>query len=174
MRPYITTSSGKRTGLHVLVVTAYAAGILLVSSSSTFVPFAPLWQLVGVLLLVAGVYLTTRYSLRSYTYAVEPGDILDADGEAVYELVITEAIGRKRTVVARVALRDIDADGLQVVRQGETAVRRDEASPTPRVLRYANTPVVAVAIHVPVPEEGSILVLPYDEGLLAAIRTAAR
>ena len=65
MRPYITTSSGKRTGLHVLVVAAYAAGILLVSSSSSAVPFAPLWQLVGVLLLVAGVYLTTRYSLRS-------------------------------------------------------------------------------------------------------------
>ena len=92
----------------------------------------------------------------------------------MYELVITEAIGRKRTVVARVALRDIDADGLQIVRQGEKTVQKGGETPTPRVLRYAHTPVVAVAIHVPVPEEGSILVLPYDEGLLAAIRTAAR
>ncbi len=171
MRPYITTSKGKRTALHVMTVGSYVGGILLVTLPAASLPFAPLWQLAGVLALVAGVYLTTRYSLRSYTYAVEPGDILDAAGEPVYDLVITETVGRKRIVVARVAVRDIDVANLRVVRRGDqTTPPSDKSAPTPRLFRYANTPVPAEALYIPVPEEGSILVVPYDEGLYATLR----
>ena len=65
-------------------------------------PYPMVCQLFAVALFTAAVLIMVRYLMRDYVYCVET----DADGMDA-ELVIVETMGKRRTVVCRVAVTDI-------------------------------------------------------------------
>ncbi len=175
---YAFESSGSRKPLHLMVVGAFVAAVVLFSlSNREGMPMPVLWQIGGMLCLTAAVYLLIRYSLRMYRYAIEPNGIVDAYGVEQYDLVITEVVGKKMTVVARVALRDVDRGALTVVRRSDKASDRDKTKQTlevlcrdRRVYRYENTPVSPASCYIPLPEEGAVVVIPADARMVEILK----
>ncbi len=175
---YAFESSKRKSAFHVLIVTCFAVALLLFGVSGVEgLAFPMLYQITAVVFLVAGVYLLSRYALKTYRYEVSESNIADAMGQPILDLVITEISGRRVTVVARVALRDIAAvedinktqdkalakereDRLLAGRGGERAV----------VFRYLNTPFVTHACYISVPSERSVLVIPPDEQMMRMLR----
>ena len=104
---YSFTPNGRRRGLHAVVIVDLTASVLLWTSATAGGSYGWIFQLAGVVLAVLGIYLITRYSLRSYTFSVQDSELVDSAGNPVYDLVITQTLGRKISVVARVSLRDI-------------------------------------------------------------------
>ena len=173
---YAFESNGSRKPLHAMVVGGFVAAMVLFSiSNREGMPMPHLLQAGAILCLTATVYLLVRYSLKLYRYAVEPNGILDADGVEQYDLVITEIVGKKMTVVARVALRDIDRPAVTVVRREDGATAKEAVASLcrgKRVFRYENTPVSPVSCYVPMPDEGVVVVIPADEGMVRIIKGA--
>ena len=167
---YAFESSGSRKPLHLMVVGAFVTAVILFSiSNREGTPIPMLWQVGALICLTAAVYLLIRYSLKMYRYAIEPNGIIDAYGVEQCDLVITEMVGKKRTVVARVALRDIDRGALTVVRRSDAASDRDKVKHAVealcrdrRVYRYENTPASPASCYIPLPEEGAVVVIPAD------------
>ncbi len=174
---YAFESSGSRRGLHALVIGSLLGALVLFSIPS--VPGAPVpivFQFFGILCAGASVYFCTRYSLRLYRYAVEPNGIISADGEEQYDLVITELMGKKLKVVARVALRDI-AD-VTVARRAEKITYqtvKETYGQGYTLFRYANRPLLPEECFIALNEGRSVVVIPYDEimvGILTQNRMA--
>jgi hypothetical protein len=65
-----------------------------------------LWQIAAVLCLTVAIFLTSGYLLKAYVYAVAPIDRADV---APWELTVTELCGGRRTIVARIALSEIQS-----------------------------------------------------------------
>ena len=179
---YAFESSGSRKPLHLMVVGAFVAAVILFSiSNREGVPMPLLWQVGALICLTAAVYLLVRYSLRLYRYAIEQSGIIDAYGVEQCDLVITEMVGKKMTVVARVALRDIDRGALTVVRRSDAASDRDKAKQAVealcrdrRVYRYENTPVSPASCYIPLPEEGAVVVIPADTRMVGILTGQSR
>ncbi len=155
-----------------MVIAAFAvAAVLFGLSGMEGIPFPLIFQTVAVICAVAGVYLTSRYSLRLYRYAIEPNGITDAAGRELCDLVITEITGKKMKVVARVALRDI-SEVVKIRRRDKkarTAVR-DGLCRNKQVFAYANTPILSEECYISVPEENAVLVIPPDERMSAILK----
>ena len=64
---YSFTPNGRRRGLHAVVIVDLTASVLLWTSATAGGSYGWIFQLAGVVLAVLGIYLITRYSLRSYT-----------------------------------------------------------------------------------------------------------
>ena len=176
---YAFESQGSRKPLHAMVIGTMVAAVILFSvSNREGMPVPYLFQAGAIGCLTATVYLLVRYSLKAYRYAVEPNGILDADGVEQYDLVITEIMGRKMRVVARLALRDIDRPAVTVIpRSGGSSAERsaaDEARATlcrgKQVFRYENTPVSPASCYISMPEENAVVVIPPDEGMIKILK----
>ena len=171
---YSFESGGSRKPLHAMVIGSMAAAaILFVLGGTDRVPFPFLFQLGAFLCATATVYLTARYSLKSYRYAIEPNTIVDAEGVEQYDLVITEITGKKMKVVCRVGLRTVDHTAVTVIRRadGQTAKEaRDLLCKDKRVFKYENTPVSPASCYIPIPEENSVVVIPADERMVEILR----
>ena len=169
---YQFQSSPARGGLHAMVMGAFAAAAILFGvSDMESIPYPAIFQTIAVVSFVAAVYLCVRYSLRLYRYAVEPSGIVSADGREVCDLVVTEVVGKRLKVVARVSLRDIsevavvkhsDKEALRAVRASMTVGRQ--------VFRYANVPVMPEECYIALPEEGSVLVIPADADMVRILK----
>ncbi len=164
---YSFESSPARGALHAMVIgSAVVASVLFSLSGIDGLPYPLIFQTLAILCFVATVYLVSRYSLRLYRYAIEPNGIVDAGGVEQADLIVTEIVGRKVKVVARVGLRDIGE--VAVVRR-EDAERRAEVKHRlcrdRQVFRYANTPLIQEECYVSVPAEGAVLVIPADRGM---------
>ncbi len=171
---YAFESSGSRKPLHVMVIGSYAAAILLFSlSNGPGIPMPMLFQFGAILAMTAGVYLTVRYSLKIYRYAVEPSGIVSAEGVELCDLVITEITGKKQRVVTRVALRDIDHIAVTVVRRSDKtayeAITETYRAPW-QVFRYANTPAMAEMCVIPLPEDKAVIFIPVDEKMVRILK----
>ncbi len=167
---YVFESKGSRGALHAMVVGAFVAAALLFGLSGVEGMAYPMFfQLGAVICLVAAVYLTARFSLRMYRYAIEPSGIFDAQGVEQYDLVITEIIGRRLAVVCRVSLRDVDAPAVTVLPHSDKAARA-ELCRDRQVFRYINTPVSATACYVPLIEQRTVLIIPVDDGMVKVLR----
>ena len=175
---YAFESSGSRKPLHLMVVGAFVAAVVLFSlSNREGMPVPFLWQTGAVLCLTAALYLLVRYSLKMYRYAIEPNNIVDADGVEQYDLVITEIVGKRMTVVSRVGLRTIDHDGVAVIRRADGDSAKGEAKEAvsllckdKRVFKYENTPVSPASCYIPIPEENSVVVIPADERMVEILK----
>jgi hypothetical protein len=154
----------------MVIASLVAAMILFSLSNRAGIPMPYLLQGGAILCLTATVYLLVRYSLKIYRYAVEPNGIVDGNGVEQYDLVITEIVGKRRVVVARVALRDIDRAALTVMRRGEDKQTVDEICRERKVFRYANTPAMPVSCYIPLPEEGAVVVIPADEAMVRILK----
>ena len=171
---YAFESGGSRKPLHAMVIGSFIAAMVLFSvSNREGIPMPHLFQAGAIICLTATVYLLVRYSLKLYRYAVEPNGILDADGVEQYDLIITEIVGKKMTVVARVALRDVDRSAVTVIRRadGDTAKEaRETLCKDRRVFRYENTPTAPASCYIPMPAENTVVVIPVDEGMVRIIK----
>lgn len=96
----------KLTALFFALLCAGGLGLFGISLNPA-VPFPFVAQGLGVLLLVFGVVLCTKFILRTLYYSIQPAGIFDADGNEIYDLEVIEEIGKKRTTVCRVNLRDV-------------------------------------------------------------------
>lgn len=86
-----------------------AASLILGGASFSFsllewISYPALYQLAAFACFTASVMLLSRYLLRDYVYCVEPRNGIP---EAPLDLTVTEALGRRSTVVCRIALSDI-------------------------------------------------------------------
>ena len=171
---YSFESTGSRKPLHAMVVgTLIAAAILFSVSNREGIPMPHLFQTGAIVGLTATVYLLSRYSLKLYRYAIEANGIFDADGVEQYDLVITEIVGKKMTVVARVALRDIDKPAVTVIRRadGQAAKEaRETLCKGQRVFRYENTPASPASCYIPMPSENTVVVIPVDETMVRILK----
>ena len=171
---YSFESSGSRKPLHAMVIgSLIGAGVLFSVSTIQGIPMPYLFQLGAVACLTATIYLVGKYSLKIYRYAIEPNTIVDAEGVEQYDLVVTEIVGKRMTVVTRVALRDMDRAAVTVIRRadGEAAKTAKQAlCKDKRVFRYENTPISSVSCYIPVPEENSVIVIPVDERMVEILK----
>ena len=168
---YAFESTGSRKPLHAMVIGTMVAAVILFSiSNREGIPAPHVFQAGAIACLTGTVYLLVRYSLKLYRYAVEPNGILDADGVEQYDLVITEIVGKKMTVVARVALRDVDRSGVTVIRRADGAEARASLCKGKQVFRYENTPASAASCYIPMPREGTVVVIPVDDKMVSILK----
>ena len=180
---YSFESSGSRKPLHAMVIGSMAAAVILLTVGGIDgIPLPFLFQTCAFLCATAAVYLMAAYSLKSYRYAIEPNTIVDAEGVEQFDLVITEIMGKKMKVVARVGLRTIDHNAVTVVRRQD--VRRQDGrrgDPTAkeirdllckdkRVFKYENTPISPASCYIPIPEENCVVVIPVDERMVEILK----
>ena len=174
---YSFESSGSRKPLHLLVIATIigtASNFCVSTMEGVLFPF--LFQTLGILCATATVYLVVGYSLKSYRYAIEPNTIVDAEGAEQYDLVITEIMGKKMKVVARIGLRSVDSAAVTVIRRvGEDAARDAKAAhhalcKGKQVFRYENTPVSPASCYIPIPEENSVIIIPVDERMVEILK----
>ena len=149
-----------------------AAVVLLTVGGIDGIPLPFLFQTCAFLCATATVYLVAAYSLKSYRYAIEPNTIVDAEGVEQYDLVITEIMGKKLKVVARVGLRTIDHGAVTLIRRSDPAAKeaRDLLCKDKRVFKYENTPISSVSCYIPIPEENCVVVIPADETMVEILR----
>ncbi len=167
---YAYESSPRKGMCHILTAGCFVTAFLMLGISGIEgLSYPSLYQLTSLVLLTAGTYLMVRYILKLYRYELEDSGIVDADGLPKYDLVITEITGRRRRVVTRVSVRDIETvvclDGKK-----DKAVAVALIGDIKRVYRYTNDPFQKQGIYLVVPEEQSILVLPRDDNMLRYLR----
>lgn len=100
----------------IILLFAGAAALFLLTFSLKGLPFLWVIQLLAILLLVAAIFLVTRYLTKSYEYALIP----DGDGT---DLTVTEISsgGRKRITVCRISLSGIE--DVRVLEENGASVR---------------------------------------------------
>ena len=172
---YSFESSGSRKPLHAMVIGEMVAAVVLFSvANGEGIPMPYLFQMGGILCATAAVYLTVCYSLKTYRYAIEPNTIVDAEGVEQYDLVITEIMGKKMKVVARVGLRTVDHDAVRVFGRGKThdddGEERARLCAGKKVFKYENTPISPASCYIPIPEENAVVVIPADERMVEILR----
>lgn len=171
---YSFESSGSRKPLHAMVIGALAGAAVLFSLGTLpDVPLPSLFQMGAILCATCAVYLTVRYSLRTYRYAIQPNTIVDAEGVEQYDLVITEITGKKMKVVCRVGLRTVDHTAVTVIHRADRQTAkeaRDLLCKDKRVFKYENTPVSPASCYIPIPEENSVVVIPADERMVEILK----
>ena len=171
---YFFESSGARKPLHLVVIaTIIGTAVNFCVSTMEGVLFPFLYQTFAILCATAAVYLIAGYSLKSYRYAIEPNTIVDAEGVEQFDLVITEVVGKKMKVVARIGLRPVDHAAVTVIRRsdGEAAKSaRDTLCKGKRVFRYENTPISPASCYVPIPEENSVIIIPVDDRMVEILK----
>ena len=171
---YSFESGGSRRPLHAMVIGSLIGGVALISVGNLEgIPFPFLFQTAGMICATAAVYLMAAYSLKSYRYAIEPNTIVDAEGIEQYDLVITEIVGRKIKVVARVGLRTIDHAAVTVLRREDGANAKEARNllcKDKRVFKFENTPISPASCYISIPEENCVVVIPVDERMVEILR----
>ena len=170
---YSFESSGSRKPLHAMVLGALiASSVLFCLGDVDGISFPALFQMGAILCATVSVYLTVSYSLKYYRYAIEPNTIVDAEGVEQYDLVITEIMGKKMKVVARVGLRTVDHDAVTVIRRSDDTAKaaRYFLCKEKRVFKYENTPISPASCYIPIPEENSVVVIPADERMVEILK----
>ena len=171
---YSFESSGGRKPLHAMVIAAMIGTAVFFSlGGMEGVPFPFLFQTGAVLCATVAIYLAAAYSLKCYRYAVEPNTIVDAEGVEQYDLVITEIMGKRMKVVARIGLRSVDHDAVVVIRRsdGEAAKSaRDITCKGKQIFRYENTPISPASCYIPIPEENSVIIIPVDDRMVEILK----
>ena len=171
---YFFDPSGTRRPLHAMVVGALiGTAVLFGLGGLKGIPFPFLFQTAAMICATVAVYLVAAYSLKCYRYAIEPNAIVDAEGVEQHDLVITEIMGKKMKVVARIGLRSVDHDAVTVLRRsdGEAAKSaRDTLCKGKRVFRYENTPISPASCYVPIPEENSVMIIPVDDRMVEILK----
>ncbi len=128
------------------------------------VPFPFVAQGFGVLALTAGVTLYSKFFLHTYYYGVCPSGVFDASGTEIYDLEVVDEIGKKRTTVCRLGLRDIVCVAARPVRatkkNGQPRIEANGGT----VYRYCADifPQKVIVIYT---ADGDAVVLTFDAGI---------
>ena len=115
---YEFTPAPKRTGEKLWM----SVCLLLGAASYGFgqiLPYPVVYQLLAVILFTVSVTISVRYLLRDYVYRVE------ADDRGIStDLIVTEVMGRRRTVVCRISVDQIG----QILSATEVAAQKSHRS----------------------------------------------
>ena len=157
----------KLTELACLACFAFGIGVFAMSIVNQSIPYLTLAaQILGILLLTAGIYLYSKFIARTFTYKVQPGGIFDAQGQELYDLVVVETVGKsKQTTVCRIALRDIVAVQARPIRASKkNGFDKIEAADGGRKFSYCvdMVPEKVILVH---DTDGNAVVLTYDSRL---------
>ena len=155
--------SNKKAESLIILFFVGAAALVLLSVPLKGIPFLWAIQLFAVMLLVASVYLVTRYITKGFIYRIE-----DTEGGA--DLTVTEVAsgGRRQITVCRVSLSGIreaveDSDGkeLKRLRGGQRKIYdyRPDLSPARSIVILSEECGVEC-----------VILLAYDERLLELVR----
>lgn len=167
MSLYAYESAPRRGTTHILTAGCFVVAFFMLGISGIDgLSYPMLYQLTAFLLLTAGVYVLVRYILKLYRYELMDSCIVDMNGDPKYDLVITEITGRRRRVVTRVSVRDIEAVLCLHEKQDKAAIK-SLMGEGQRLYRYVNDPFERRGIYLTVPEEDSVLMIPVDDGMLA-------
>lgn len=99
---YEYTPKRKNANALTVSILLLIAGFTLFALPSVLpIPMKGIWQLIGMLLVGLAIFVSTRYLLKTYRYAVRQAH----DGG--YDLVVTECQGRRRDVVCRLLLTNL-------------------------------------------------------------------
>lgn len=120
MYEYIPEKNPKKmTGILILLGAA-AALMLLLPSVLESLPYKWSFQLVGVGVIAAMIYIVSVYSARSFVYRIRARE--DASGVVCgYDLTVTEVNQRSAVTVCRIGLENISA--VERVSEGRAAAR---------------------------------------------------
>ena len=174
---YTFTSPRRNATLHIMIVALLVcAAVLMGVSQIDGVPYPVIYQMVALVVMTAWTYLLVRYALKQYRYEIAEGGIVGSDGIPVPDLVITEIVGKKMTDVARIALREISE--VRVIDRSKDKRgwedKRDAICRGKRVFRYENAPFVPASCYIAIPSEGSVLVIPPDDGMMKILERYCR
>lgn len=103
----------------VLTLACMLGGIVLFAASMYIPTFPAALQLLGVVLLVAGIALVGFYQTR-YIYRIEP----DSRGVEGYDFVVVQIKSRRDTVVCRLGLADVRKIEEQTVENRDAIKKR--------------------------------------------------
>ena len=142
--------------MHIAIILCYSVGVLLYGTSNMDgVPFPIIFQCATIILLGVGTYLLFRFVLKKFTYEVS------SDGEGGLDLTVTETVGKKQTVVARMALDKISRADIM----DKKALKKELSAKgkiRPLLFRYDANPFDPKVILVEFPSENSWVVIPED------------
>jgi hypothetical protein len=148
----------------VLLFFIGAAALLLVTVPLKGMPFLWIIQLFAVILIVAAVFLVTRYITRSYIYSI---DVIDGRTD----LTVTEVSsgGKRQIAVCRIGLAGIESVREIDGRDGELAELRKARK---RIFDYRPDLLPEKSLLVSAEECGEklLILLAYDEALLKILR----
>ena len=170
---YAFRSSGSRKGLHALCIVSMIGAVgLYALSGAEQIQYEWAIQLTAIILAGVSVYLLTRYSLREYRYELVDSGLADRDGEPVYELCVTQVIGRRMTPAARATLRDIR----EVKVLDRAAFKKQKASllKDATLLRCENDPFLPASCYICVPSVRAVIAIPPDPGMVRLLDAAVR
>lgn len=171
MSPYSFSSPHRGAAIHVLTIGIFSAAIILFSIAGyPGVPYPVIYQVAAFTLCTAGIYFMVRYVLKQYRYEVSESSVVDASGLPIYDLVITEMVGKKVTVVARVALRDMTDVTVLARSDDEFKTKRNALCQGARVFKYENTPLSHAGCYISIPTEQSVLLIPPDKKMIAILK----
>lgn len=143
--------------IHSAVIISYVLGVLLYATSTMEnIPYPVIFQTATILLLAVGTYLLFRFVFKKFTYEISENSERDLD------LVITETVGKKQTVVARLALSKISR--AEIV--DKKALKKELASKgksRPLLFRYDTNPSDQRVILIDFPSENSWVIIPEDK-----------
>ena len=154
---YSFTSKKPSRAMHIAIILCYAVGVLLYGTSNMEgVPLPVIFQLATIVLIGIGTYLLFRFVLKKFTYEI------CADENGGLDLTVTETVGKKQTVVARMALDKISrADVIE-----KSAIKNElsaKGKPRPLLFRYDVNPFYQRVILVEFPSENSWVIIPEDK-----------
>lgn len=106
-----------KLGLITGILIIGAAAILLATVLLSGIPYRWIAQLTGIGMLTAGVFITSRYIMKSYVYAVIPSD----DGSE--DFTVTEIQGRHTITVCRIGMSGVES--VHVVNKSDAEKRKE-------------------------------------------------
>ena len=145
---------------------AVGAVVLYAISGVENVPLPWLFQFGSVVLLGMFTYLLVRYELKQYHYELCDSGIRDEQGQVRLELVVTEQVGKKQTVVARVGLWQID----KVAVLDKNNKKKDFCGGKTAFI-YDNRLFAEKRLAVRMNGTDPVVIIPYNEGMLNALNT---
>lgn len=127
-------------------------------------------QTISIVLIVASIYVASAYLLREYTYSIEPNThiVEDDDLSRQYDLIITEAKGRKQIKVCHIEMSEIT--GVRVIDPDNRKQIRSERKNKKRYTydtRFAASRQLEILFTLD--GEDYSIILSYDEEFLQAI-----
>ena len=143
---------------------------LFILSGNGFVAYPAAAQLISIALIAAAIYIASAYLLREYTYAIEPNTHIvdDDDLSRQYDLIITEAKGKRQIKVCHIELSEIT--GVRVIDPNN---RKQIKSDRKNKKRYTYDTCFAASRQIEIIStldgEDYSIILSYDEEFLQSL-----
>lgn len=137
-------------------------------SLSPSLPFPFVAQGLGIMLLTFFVILYSKFFLHTYYYAIRPSGIFDAQGNELCDFEVVDEVGKKRTTVCRLALRDITAVTARPLRATKKNGQPEIKAEGGTVYRYC-ADIFPQKVMVLYTADGDVAVLTFQEEIYTAL-----